>query len=783
MGALLAAPRWSAVALPLLLWQRRRPWFERGASVPLLLAASLGYLDRMPHVAAPPAAPVRVHAAGWIASAPEASAWGNSATFVIDSLCGGSGVPPANAHRWRGAELRLVSRRSLPNYGTPLAVRGVVRAGRGARNFGAPAEATWLVAAGTIGVLTADTLHVVLGTRGAAWRREILEPVRARLAATMDAVLAAREAGLLKALAVGRRDGVDADVAAAWSAVGVTHILSISGMHVALVAGAVLALCGPPHRRRGLAALLACVWIYAALGGLGPTVLRATLMTSWAAVATYLGRTRRPLFGLGIASLFLLLQAPARRVDLGLQLSCLATGGLLLAAPALTRLASQIEARGRSGRALAWSLSAVGVGLSAQAATLPLQFARFGTVSWCAPAANLILVPLTDLALALGLVGAPLHLCAPQLGRPLLLLSGALLHIALRLPLWVTQHVTTCLYPRVDQTTIALATLVAGAALGALAALGAGRSRWLRVALATGALSAIALACAAAHPAAPRWRCEALDVGQGDALLLTIGTQMWLVDTGDVRPVDAGARVVVPHLHRLGVRHVRGLVLTHGHGDHCGGAASVLRAITADTLYLSRAAVHDSALQAVCVAFPALPTRWLTDGDSLLLAPGYTASVLWPAAAPPARPGGNARSLALWTHGNGLPELLLMGDVEMEEEAALLARWTVRLAAARAAPRLLKAGHHGSVTSSSEAFLAAVSPDIAIVSVGAHNRYAHPAPRTLHALQSRGVLVLRTDQGGAIRVTLRADALWCERPGGAPRLLAGRAVDVLARPP
>jgi competence protein ComEC len=506
-------------------------------------------------------------------------------------------------------------------------------------------------------------------------------------------------------------------------------------------------------------------------------------MATWAAFATYLGRTRRPLLGLGITTLVLLLEAPARRADLGLQLSCLATAGLLVASPALTRLAAHCAPRGRRGRSLAWATTAVGVGLAAQTATLPLQFARFGTLSWCAPAANLVLVPLTDLALALGLVGAPLYLVSQQLGRPLLILSGALLHVAIRLPLIVTQHLDTLLFPRVDVLTIVAAAVLAAASLGALVAFGVGRRRAAHAALVTAALAALTLALFATRPAAPPWRFEALDVGQGDALLLTVGSESWVVDTGDVRPVDSGARVLVPHLHRLGVRRVRGLVLTHGHGDHCGGAASLLGAIGVDTLYISRTAASDSALVALREAFPAVPTRLLTSGATLALATGYTASVLWPDCGAPARPGGNARSLGLWTHGGELPELLLMGDLEEEEELALLARWGAALAAPRSVPRLLKAGHHGSATSSGLAFLAAASPEIAIVSVGAHNRYSHPAPQTLRALGTHGALVLRTDRGGAIRLLLRAGTLWCERPDSAPRIVEGGPVDVPAAPP
>lgn len=755
---------------------RRRRW-EPLLLVPILMAALIGRLDRSAAHPMPPATPTGVAAWGWVASAPDATPWGSSASLSVDSLR--LELPHASAadRRWRGSRVQLSTRGSLPAYGTSLAVRGTLRAGGGPRNFGTTGEASWLQATGSQAILRADSIRRGPRSRGPAWRRELLEPLRIRLAAATDAVLAPREAGLLKALAVGRRDGVAPEVAAAWAAVGVTHILSISGMHVAMVAGAVLVLVGPPHRRRGMLFLLAAVWGYAALGGLGPTVLRASFMATWAAVATYLGRQRRPLLGLGITVLVLLLHTPARRHDLGLQLSCLATAGLLLASPVLARVAIVLADRKRAGRALGWTLTAVGVGLAAQAATLPLQVARFGSLSWASPAANLILVPVTDLALAIGLVAAPLQLVAPPLGRPLLLTSGALLHAAVRLPIAVTARIGTCLYPRVDAVTVGVATGFALATFAALLAAGAGRTRIARAAVGLAGLAAVTLALCAARPAASSWRFEALDVGQGDALVLTVGRQVWVVDCGDVAPQDCGIRVLVPHLRRLGVHRLRGLVLTHAHADHCGGAASLLRALPADTLYVSEPAAAESLLVRLMAAFPVQPTRRLAAGESLALSPAYVATVLWPPRGAALASDGNAHSLVLWAHGGGFPELLLMGDLEQEEEAMLVARWVAELQEARAAPRLLKVGHHGSSTSSSAPFLAGTNCELAVISVGARNRFRHPSARTLQSLALHDVRVLRTDRGGAVRLLLRGANLWCERPGAAPSLVALGAVD------
>jgi competence protein ComEC len=286
------------------------------------------------------------------------------------------------------------------------------------------------------------------------------------------------------------------------------------------------------------------------------------------------------------------------------------------------------------------------------------------------------------------------------------------------------------------------------------------------------ALALLVLVFACLRRAHDAWRFEALDVGQGDALVLTLGPSTWVIDAGDARPVDAGARVLVPHLRRQGVRRLRGLVLSHPHRDHCGGALSLLESIPADTLYVARASQADSLYWMLRRTFEEMPVRELARGDTLLLAPEYRAAVLWPGPTDVLGSGANGTSIVLHAQGGGHAEIVTMGDLEADGEEALLRSWKPR--SAGTVLRILKAGHHGSTTSSTPAFLARVDADLALISVGARNRYGHPGEETLAAFAARGCPVLRTDRGGAVRLVRRGDALWIERPGtagGAARLV------------
>lgn len=765
-AALLVPFPWGLAAAPACALRRQRPCVDMPLLALAALAALLGTLDRAPPDAVLPPAGLAGIARGWIASPPETRGGHSRALLEIESFAAldhASTLP-------RRARVRIETRRVLPDYGSRLEVQGRLRSARPRRHFHSSGESAFLRAQGACAVLEPDSITVLPGGRGPAWRRATLEPLRQRLAQALRCTLAPGEAGLLSALVLGIRTEIDPRVEEAWRALGLTHILSISGMHIGLLATALLALFGSPRRRRGLLGLLGGVWIYSALGGLGPTVLRASLMTSWAAVALALGRNVRPLTSLATAAALLVLPTPHRRFDLGLQLSCAATTGLLCAAPTLLAWGKRLAHRGASARVAAWAMGGAGIGIAAQMATLPLSLLHFGFVSWVAPLANLVFVPITDAALVLGLVGAPLTLASESLGRPLILASGALLHLALGASVAVASAVPQ-IFVAPTPTAIALATLAASATLIACI-LGVPRPRaaWICAGLAL--LALLALFAFARFPAAPQWQVEALDVGQGDALVLTLGGETWLVDAGDAAPVDRGARVVVPHLRRAGVRRLRGLVLTHPHRDHIGGAAAVLQAFAVDTVYVAAVSAGDSAYARLGAGAPQVPLRGLAAGAQLRLGADCVARVLWPDTLGPVPAHCNDRSLVLWVECSGAPDLLLTGDLEAAGEAELVLRRTAELASLSTRFLVLKAGHHGSSTSSQAFFLDRIRPDVALVSVGVRNRYGHPAGETMAALGRRDCLVLRTDVGGAVRIRLRGASLWLERPGVRAAVLA-----------
>jgi competence protein ComEC len=251
------------------------------------------------------------------------------------------------------------------------------------------------------------------------------------------------------------------------------------------------------------------------------------------------------------------------------------------------------------------------------------------------------------------------------------------------------------------------------------------------------------------RPADHHVELDVLDVGQGDAILLRSDAGRWVVlDAGPAwRGGDAGRSNIMPFILRRGGK-VEAFVLSHPHTDHVGGAASVINALHPRVYWDAAFAGGSEAYSASLLAAERNQVEWrrVHPGDSMQI-DGVTISFLAPD--------------STWTVGLKDPNLsstialirygavrfLLVGDAEVEEEDWLLARYGDELRA-----DVLKVGHHGSSTSSSDAFLHAVRPSLAVISVGAGNTYGHPSEDVLYALRRSGSEILRTDQVGTVSI-------------------------------
>jgi competence protein ComEC len=256
-----------------------------------------------------------------------------------------------------------------------------------------------------------------------------------------------------------------------------------------------------------------------------------------------------------------------------------------------------------------------------------------------------------------------------------------------------------------------------------------------------------------------RLHLSVIDVGQGDSLLLRSPSgRALLVDAGGSRDprFDPGERRVAPELWRANTRVLDALVVTHAHPDHVGGVPFLLRAFRVAAVWEGPAALVDPAWQRLDAALGASGVRRLTVVRGMRFEwDGASIQVLGPV--PPPRPPLRVRnedSVVLDVRF-GEVHLLLTGDVTAEAERA------IRLSRAD----VVKVPHHGSRTSSSEAFVAATSPRLALVSAGARNPFGHPHPEVIERYARAGALVLRTDRDRTLAVATDGRRVWLRSAG------------------
>ncbi len=608
--------------------------------------------------------------------------------------------------------------------------------------------------------------------------------------------LGSADTSMLAAMVAGDRSYLTHPLRVGFERTGSFHMLVVSGFHLAVIAGIVFWLTRRlplPNPYATLITIAASV-LYALFTGFATPVQRSLWMVIVYLGARLINRRRSPLNAIGIAAFTLLVLSPRSLFEASLQMSLLAV--VAIAAIAHPMLANTLEPFRAATRQLeiqdldkTLPLPAVLFRLRLRELMktiraqrgertlfrfLPQAFGAFIRLLELVAVALIVEVALS-LPMAVyfhrfTLFAIPTNLLLMPL---LLLLIPAAMLTMLCLAVWpaaaVVPAVATALVLHLD---LAFVHLFSGLKLAdvrvamptatqilifclllALAMALAAGGQWRRR-LAWLCLLGAILTSAAPRPVEhPRNALlfEAIDVGQGDSLLLiTPEGRTMLVDGGGLgggaqqsaQNFDVGEEVVSTTLWARGIRHLDVVVLTHAHSDHMGGLPSVLENFHPDELWVGKnPAVPE--YKALLEEARSLGTRveYLQAGERMSLG-SLRLDILAPLSghAPGSQPM-NDDSLVMRA-SYGTSSVLLEGDAEAPLEEAMLAEPTL-------GSTVLKVGHHGSNTSTQPQFLARVAPRFAVISCGLHNRYGHPRPEVLDRLQSAGVLTFRTDLGGA----------------------------------
>ena len=578
--------------------------------------------------------------------------------------------------------------------------------------------------------------------RASPWD-EACARLRARVRAAVGAAIATdpEAAAIVTAILIGDRAGLSEDLERRLQRAGTYHVIAISGGNIALFAmlawGLARALIAA--RRPSIVSAMTMIAAYGLLVGAGASVGRAVIAALLFLAAALAGHRTPALNVLAVVGIVFLVWDPLALADVGFLLSFGATAGILIATPAWLSRADPWP------RAAKMTLAVVLATVAAEIVLLPIQAAAFHRVTVAGLALNLVAIPAmsvvqiagmalvlfdaADMRAALGIAAAAARAAARALADSagLVDLVPALAWRVATPPPWLSAiYAAACLLlawrprPRLTRG-VAAAALLGGAAI---------------------AVSAPARAISDS-----RLRLTMFDVGQAESIVLRFpsGRSVLVDAAGPPGRFDIADRVLVPALLARGVMRLDALVLTHPDLDHLGGAVGVVADLHPARLLEGVVPARHVERQALATtaARAGLSIESLRAGGSLLI-DGVRINVLHPP--PPEWERQRARnddSLVLEVIF-GAVAIILTGDAGEAVEPGVAA------ALSPARVRILKAGHHGSRTSTSPAFLDAVRPQAALISAGRGNMYGHPSPVVTDRLHAAGAAVFRTDRDGQI---------------------------------
>lgn len=602
------------------------------------------------------------------------------------------------------------------------------------------------------------------------WLRHRIEHIRRTIGTFFDEQLASTPAAVLRALIIGDKGRIDPEVRHDFQRVGAAHVLAISGLHVGTVAFLAYQiwwwLLGRSHYLLiawsvpKLAAVLTVpvMLVYAVLAGGNVSTWRAVTMACVFLGAILFDQKEEGIRSLALAALIICFLWPGAVFDASFQLSFAAVLGILLG---LHRFRARQEPAGETEMERRWVGRLVRplrlfcmVSLSAMAGSLPLVAVHFHIMSFVGLLANLLIVPLLGIGVIVpGLAAAALLYVNVWAAALLVKLAGWIIWAMVWLveslaafPYAATYVVTptpfeVALFYGLCVTLIffslinppALRKTVLACLLGAILVDGGYwiAQRYFRTDL----------------------RVTFLDVGQGDATVIEFpGSHVMVIDGGGFlsRTFDSGEAILAPFLWQKKIGRVDTLVLTHPHLDHYGGLEFLARHFGVAAFWSNGKQSKGSRSFAVLeetLKERNIETHVLCRGGDVPEPKigGVRIQVLHPPCGRTGLDTNNASLVLRLSHDE--VDILLTGDVETTAEDMLLsARKPLN-------SEILKVPHHGSGTSSSPRFLEAVSPDVAVASLGHLNRFDFPAPEVVERYERRGVEFLRTDAAGAVSIT------------------------------
>ena len=565
---------------------------------------------------------------------------------------------------------------------------------------------------------------------------------------------------VLEALLLGEDGRLDEATVENLQKTGLYHLFAISGGHIAILNVLLFSLfrlvrMSPRASRLALAAFLV---FYTVLVEGSPSVLRATFMTLAYLAGRLLWKDVHVLNTISASAVLLLLINPSSLFDAGFQLTYVATLSIILFTPPLLKKLPRLPLK-------ATELACLSV--TAALGVAPLIARNFNRVTLSSLLLNFVAIPLVGLIMGVGYAFLPFAAAFPAAAGPPAAVLGFLVTVFTRV-----SHALDA-FPFLS---FRVPTPRPGIVFGYFLFLGLSlvrpRFRGQRVFVGAGfSLFFFVLVVSPFRPSSPELRVTMIDVGQGESLLVEFpGRRTMLIDGGGLAAssFDVGERVVSPVLWRKGIKKVDYLVLTHPHPDHLDGLVAVAKNFRIGEFWEGWPTRVDGLYADLLRALPSGVIRrrcgrgfGRREGEVSItvLHPEMRAAEVDRGGPPAPAAIGNDSSLVIKI-ALGRTAFLLTGDVGAATERELLGTGL------DLGSTVLKAGHHGSASSTSAAFLAAVRPKAVLISVGEGNTYGFPSPEVLERCRSAGAEVFRADIDGAVEISADGRRLLVRKAAG-----------------
>jgi len=629
------------------------------------------------------------------------------------------------------------------NYGEEVEVRGTLNIPKSRTNPGGFSYRNYLSHNGISATIFVMDYNIRIGGKNKGnFFVQLGLVLRARIVNVIKRSLPPQQAGLLNGMLIGYKQDLSPEVQYAFSASGLSHIMAVSGSNVAFIVLPLVFLFKKLKFRQKFAniSIILVLIMFTLVTGFEPSVLRAVIMAIVVLIGQIMWRETEIFTSISFAAIVLFFYSPGILFNIGFQLSFAATISLVLFYNNLKQMLSFKFIPSFISDVLAATVSA-------QIGVLPIMLIYFNTVSVVSILSNLIVVPLVGVITILGLLMAVLG----QIHIVFSILIGYVNNVLLSFVLVVTKisanmpwSVKTLVTPSVFIVICYYAVIIYFLWL---------RPKYkLRLDLKYFVIVSVLILGTLFYGAFIPKGLEVvfLDVGQGDsAFIRTCKGKTVLIDGGGYSSASAnstsvGENIVIPFLLDYGVDRLDLVIATHGHDDHVQGLIPVLEKMKVDNLILPQIPL-DSGLKKIYDISQGqeIKVQMCSKGDLIQIDNNTYIDVLWPKkSAYIEESASNNNSLVLKLHYDKV-KILFTGDIEKQAEEILI-NDNVDLKS-----DVLKVAHHGSDTSTIQAFLNETNPDIAVISVGKNN-FGHPSKYVLDILKENQIMFFRTDYDGAV---------------------------------